>query len=111
LFSDSSELIWTLAGLAMLGISTYMVGTRIIMPRFGSPWVNRRQRESSVARGQALLARDDLDEETRYQLQSRLNALRARGANTESWGRSPSERNIQQEISEICDQFEERHPA
>ncbi len=108
--ADISELFWTVAGFAMLGISVYMIGTRIVMPRFGSPWMSRRQRESALERGQATLASVELDDETRYQLQSRINSLRARGARGESWGATTSERDICREIREICDRHEsDRH--
>jgi hypothetical protein len=101
-----SELIWTILGFALLGVSGYMIGTRVIMPRFGSRWLSQRDRQRAIDRAEDVLRRTDLDDETRYQLLSRVNSLRARGAQGESWGNQVADRMTASEINDICDRLE-----
>jgi hypothetical protein len=102
------DAIWTILGFSILGISTFMVATRVIIPRFGSGWLRPRDRQRAIERAESLLAEASVDDDTRYQLLSRVNSLRARGAHGENWGSRVSERITVREIHEICDRIEGR---
>lgn len=102
-------MIWNVLGFLLLGISGYMIITRVILPRSGFAWLRPRDRNRAIERAEALLESASLDEDTRYQLMSRVNSLRVGGAQREVWGgKQVSDRITVREIHEICDRIEGR---
>ncbi|CAN5765997.1 hypothetical protein BH23CHL2_BH23CHL2_23170 [soil metagenome] len=100
--------VWNVLGFAFLGLSAYMIITRVVIPRFGNPWVNKRRREEAIGKAEELLDRSDLDEETRYRIQRCLTTLRAHGSQQENWGgRAP----ISDVVEEINAVWEERRAS
>ncbi len=87
---DWQVVVWTIAGVVMILLVAKSIVGRVAGLRFGWPWQGRRRREEALARGESLLRRRDLDEETRYQIQMRVNSLRITGSAREAWGGGPS---------------------
>jgi hypothetical protein len=87
----------------MLAIASYMIATRVVAPRFASPWLGRREREKAIERAEHLLADANLNNEDRFRLQRCLTSLRARASSRESWGGTVPERELVSEINRMWD--------
>jgi hypothetical protein len=95
----------------MLALATYMVTTRVLMPRFGSPWLGRRERQRAIERAEQMLARATLGEDDRYRLQRCLASLRARGSGREAWGGSVPERDLVAEIDAFWEELQAKEES
>lgn len=96
--------VWNVLGFAFLGLSAYMIISRVIIPRFGSPRINKKRRDEAIAKAEELLDGADLDEETRYRIQRCLATLRAHGSQQESWGGRAPVFDVVEEIDAVWEE-------
>ena len=100
--------VWNALGLALVGIAGYMIVSRLVIPRFASPWMSKRRRQEAFEKAESLLDSGDLDDETRYRVQRCLATLRSYDAQRESWSQRVPIVDIVEEIESL---WEERRIA
>lgn len=96
--------VWNALGLALVGIAGYMIVSRLVMPRFASPWMSKRRRQEAIERAEALLESGDLDEDARYRVQRCLATVRSYDAQRESWSQRVPIVDIVEEIEKLWDE-------
>lgn len=92
-------------GLALIGITSYMIVSRLLIPRFASPRMNKRRRQDAIGKAESLLESSELDDETRYRVQRCLTTVRSYDAQRESWSQRVPIGDVVDEIETIW----ERH--
>lgn len=93
--------VWNALGLALVGIAGYMIVSRLVLPRFASPWMSKRRRQEAIEKAEEMLESGDLDEEARYRVQRCLTTLRSYDAQRESWSQRVPIVDIVEEVEKL----------
>lgn len=102
--------IWDIAGLGLLVLSTYMIVTRVALPRFASPRVNRKRREDAVRRAETLIEMSEVDPDDRDRLRRCLNTLRAHNLPREAWSNQIPVADVVEEVEALWDKYHNDEP-